>query len=72
MAAGGWTSIQSRGKGDVNFARGMDDYIHGFSDMAGDHWIGLEQIHRLTNINGTTSAVTIYSEDYSTDRHKYL
>jgi hypothetical protein len=65
MEDGGWTRVQSQWTGDVNFTRGMDDYIHGFGDPPDDYWIGLEMLHRLTNIPGTTSSVVIRFRDFS-------
>jgi ficolin len=59
----GWTVIQRRYYGNVNFTRGMDDYVNGFGDLEGDHWIGLEMLHKLTNIPGTTSSVIIGSKE---------
>jgi hypothetical protein len=70
MDGGGWTKIQSRTIGNVNFTRGIDDYINGFGDVDGDdYWMGLEMIHRLTNIPGTTCTVKITSTDSSTGKY---
>lgn len=48
MTGGGWTLVQRRHKGDVTFSRSWQDYVIGFGDKHGDHWLGLEKIHRLT------------------------
>jgi hypothetical protein len=70
MKDGGWTFIQRRSFGDVDFSRGMDDYINGFGDPAHPaYWIGLEMMHRLTSIPGTTSTVRIKSLDHSTNTY---
>ncbi|XP_053382769.1 fibrinogen-like protein A [Mercenaria mercenaria] len=48
MTNGGWTLIQNRIDGKVNFYRPWNDYVSGFGDIDGSHWLGLEKIHRLT------------------------
>ncbi|XP_034482824.1 fibroleukin-like [Drosophila innubila] len=45
----GWTIIQRRFKEDVNFNRNWASYREGFGTFAGDFFLGLEKIHRLTN-----------------------
>ena len=48
-SGGGWTVIQRRMNGSVDFYQGWAEYIHGFGDVDGDHWLGLSKIHRLAN-----------------------
>nr|XP_049593072.1 microfibril-associated glycoprotein 4-like isoform X11 [Syngnathus scovelli] len=45
---GGWTVIQRRRDGTVDFFRGWDDYREGFGDLTREHWLGLRNIHALT------------------------
>ncbi|XP_055591116.1 microfibril-associated glycoprotein 4-like [Uranotaenia lowii] len=46
---GGWTVIQNRFNGSVDFYRGWKDYEEGFGDLEGEFWLGLEKIHQLTS-----------------------
>lgn len=49
MSTGGWTVIQKRHEGNVNFFREWSEYKRGFGNHNSDHWIGLDIIHKLTN-----------------------
>lgn len=45
---GGWTVIQNRFEGKVDFYRGWHEYEHGFGDLGGEFWLGLKNMHQLT------------------------
>ncbi|XP_037549330.1 angiopoietin-2b [Nematolebias whitei] len=46
---GGWTVLQHRRNGSVDFHRGWNDYKMGFGEPSGEHWLGNDIIHRLTS-----------------------
>ncbi|XP_076968223.1 angiopoietin-4 [Tamandua tetradactyla] len=49
VSGGGWTVIQHRENGSVNFQQNWKDYKQGFGDPAGEHWLGNEVVHQLTS-----------------------
>jgi len=44
----GWTVIQRRMNGKVDFQQKWAKYVTGFGTLNEEHWIGLENIHLLT------------------------
>lgn len=48
MTKGGWTRISNRIDGGL-FNKSMIEYINGFGDINSNHWLGLENIRKLTN-----------------------
>ncbi|XP_053566346.1 angiopoietin-2 [Bombina bombina] len=47
---GGWTVIQKRFDGSVDFHRTWKEYKKGFGDASGEYWLGNELVSQLTNM----------------------
>ncbi|GFN92904.1 protein scabrous-like [Plakobranchus ocellatus] len=62
-AKGGWTVVQRRQNGKVNFTRPWVQYAAGFGDVdrGDDHWLGNEALHHLTK--GEPLELRIIMED---------
>ncbi|XP_072042671.1 fibrinogen-like protein A [Amphiura filiformis] len=48
LAWEGWTVIQRREDGSINFNRSWDDYSNGFGNVNSEHWLGNDNIHHIT------------------------
>ncbi|XP_006875140.1 PREDICTED: angiopoietin-related protein 6 [Chrysochloris asiatica] len=49
LEGGGWTVIQRRQDGSVNFFTTWQHYKAGFGRPDGEYWLGLEAVHQLTS-----------------------
>ncbi|XP_008593276.1 PREDICTED: angiopoietin-4-like, partial [Galeopterus variegatus] len=61
-SGGGWTVIQRRENGSVNFQRNWEDYKQGFGDPAWEHWLGNEVVHQLTS--GAAYSLRVELQDW--------
>ena len=80
---GGWTVIQRRQDGSVNFYRKWAAYKAGFGPLTGEFWWGLEKIHLMTSSgahelridmvtrNGKRIAATYSSFRVDNEKKKY-
>ena len=69
MEKGGWTVFQSRMAGSENFNRNWTDYVAGFGQLEGEHWLGLEKLVCLTN-RGPRTELRVNLADYE-GNYKY-
>ncbi|XP_078667107.1 microfibril-associated glycoprotein 4-like isoform X2 [Branchiostoma floridae x Branchiostoma belcheri] len=60
---GGWTVIQRRFDGSIDFNRLYGDFRYGFGSADGEQWLGLENMYRLTNQHTYTLYVQL--EDWN-------
>ncbi|XP_014400058.1 PREDICTED: angiopoietin-related protein 5 [Myotis brandtii] len=62
---GGWTVIQKRIDGRIDFQRLWCDYLDGFGDLLGEFWLGLKKIFYIVNQKNTSFMlhVALESED---------
>ena len=69
---GGWTVFQKRIDGSVDFYLNWTDYVHGFGNISGEHWLGLSKIHHLANGSVSTKLrVDMRDKDGSTAYASY-
>ncbi|XP_022790925.1 angiopoietin-related protein 1-like [Stylophora pistillata] len=63
---GGWTTLQRRMDGSVDFYVDWESYKKGFGNLKGEFWLGNDYIHRLTE--SVNMMVRTDMEDYEGDR----
>ncbi|XP_010123223.1 PREDICTED: angiopoietin-related protein 7-like [Chlamydotis macqueenii] len=65
---GGWTVIQRRQDGSVDFNRTWNEYREGFGDLNGEFWLGNENIHKMTSQGDYSLRIDL--EDWN-NKHKH-
>ncbi|XP_046802469.1 microfibril-associated glycoprotein 4-like [Lucilia cuprina] len=56
---GDWLYILKRQDGSEYFNRSWNEYVEGFGNVAGEHWLGLEYLYALTNFYGPQELLVI-------------
>lgn len=56
---GGWTVIQRRQDGSVDFNQSWEAYKTGFGDPQGEFWLGLEKVHLILGDRSSRLAVQL-------------
>lgn len=59
---GGWTVIQKRFDGSINFYRTWKEYRNGFGNVTGEYWLGNEKIHLLTTESSQVLRIDMMDE----------
>ncbi|KAM3836234.1 angiopoietin-related protein 5 [Vipera latastei] len=67
---GGWTVIQKRTEGAVEFQRTWSEYLDGFGDLSGEFWLGLRKIFHTAN-QKTTSFMLYIGLESEDDMYAY-
>jgi len=60
---GGWNVFSRRFNGEVDFYRPWKAYKHGFGRKRGEHWLGLNKIHRLSKTMPHTLRINLVAFD---------
>ena len=68
---GGWTVIQRRNDNGTDFYKQWQEYKLGFGELDGNFWLGLEKIHRITQIENHELLITMVDHDDATFVAKY-
>ena len=61
---GGWTVLLRRQDGSVDFYRNWADYKRGFGNLEGEYWLGLDNMHLLTNLSGDPPQLRVDLADW--------
>ena len=68
---GGWTVIQRRIDGGLNFTRNWNDYAFGFGNTNSEYWIGNEYLHQMTTSNNFSLRIDLWDWEGDTAYAEY-
>ncbi|KAJ8024772.1 Tenascin [Holothuria leucospilota] len=68
---GGWTVILVRDSTGGNFYRDMADYVAGFGDLDGSHWLGLENLYLLNKQGNVEMLIQVTDQSGTSDVSTY-
>jgi len=66
-----WLVIQRRTSGTLSFDRNWNDYKKGFGSLSGEHWLGLDNINRLTQSNDYQLRIDMTDQTGKASNAKY-
>ncbi|XP_074660062.1 fibrinogen-like protein 1 [Tubulanus polymorphus] len=70
-AGGGWTVLQRRVDGSVNFTRNWDEYARGFGNPNHEYWLGNIHVNRMTTRRNYTLRIDLTDWDDITGYAEY-
>ncbi len=62
----GWTIVQRRVDGSVDFYKKWTDYKNGFGNLTTEFWLGFDKIHRLSSSEQNVLRVDLQTFDDET------
>jgi len=68
---GGWTTILVRDSTGGNFYRDMADYVAGFGNLDGSHWLGLEKFYLLNKLGNIEMLIQVTDQSGVSDVATY-
>uniref|UniRef100_A0A8C8SP32 Angiopoietin like 4 n=1 Tax=Pelusios castaneus TaxID=367368 RepID=A0A8C8SP32_9SAUR len=71
-AEGGWTVIQRRADGSVDFDQLWEAYRNGFGDLSGDFWLGLEKIHHIVQEERYNLSIELHDWEGNSQLFQFL